>query len=287
VSILREKTGLNLKPSHLLYYFVEYCVWTEVNFNSKIQFITTLSAYKNLPIVFYLRKKNFERHMMWYSVNTIPIFKIGEKEPKMVLPQSLANYIDLHLVWNNYQVGFLEKQNIHNSKAYGSMLFYPKKVQENFNKNSSLIYFDVIPQHLIEKNSFYSNEMALCNLEGIISVINEFNDKFGKNLKLRIKHKRLPNKQHSAIYLNKVKNLISCGVIENVSPTENLYTLINDSKFVIAPPFTSPVFIAKELGVDCSFVYLGRTEYLIPDYFNEILVIKDKNNLLNKLVEFI
>ena len=129
--------------------------------------------------------------------------------------------------------------------------------------------------------------MALSNLEGIVSVINKYNDQFGKNLILKVKHKRTPNKEHSAIYLNKLKNLINAGIIKTIPPSENLYTLISKSNFVVGLPYTSPVIIAKELEVNSAFVCLESKEYSIPDYFNEILVIKDRNKLLDRLIEFI
>jgi hypothetical protein len=283
---LRKKTGLTLESKYFLYYFVEYLVWTNVTSESKIKFITTQSSHKNLPILFYLGKKNFERHMMWYSTNSIPIYKVGKVDLEIGFSQNLATYIDLHLVWDNFQVSFLEKQKIYNSRAYGSMLFYPRKFQKGINNNSTLIYFDVIPTNLFE-NNFYSTEMALRNLEGIISVINKYNDEFDKNLRLKIKHKRIPNRKHSAIYLNYVKRLINCGAIEAIVPTENLYRLISESRFVIGTPYTSPVIVAKELDVNSSFICFGSTEFSIPDYFNEVLVIKDENGLLNKLIEFI
>ena len=284
--ILSKKTVLKLSPGYLFYIFLEFCVWTEVKSKRKFQFITTQSSHKYLPIPFYLRRRNFDRHMIWYSANSIPIYKVGEIDSGMVFPQSLATNIDLHLVWDSFQTSFLEKQKIYNSKAFGSMLFYPKKIQNKSIKNSSIIYFDVVPANLFE-NTFYNTEIALSNLEGIVSAVNEFNNMFGKNLRLKVKHKRTPNKHHSVNYLNYVKKLVNSGSIDTILPTENLYRLINEAKFVIGTPYTSPVIIAKELEVNSAFVCFEATEYSIPDYFNEILVIKDTNKLLDRLIEFI
>ena len=139
ISILTKKTGLKLRPRNLIYYFLEFCVWTEVKSEKKIQFITTQSSYKNLPIPFYLRRRNFDRHMMWYSANSIPIYKVGEIDSETVFPQSLTTYIDLHLVWDSFQTSFLKKQKINNSKAFGSMLFYPNKIQNRSTKNGCRI----------------------------------------------------------------------------------------------------------------------------------------------------
>jgi polysaccharide biosynthesis PFTS motif protein len=284
VLILRKRTGLKLKARYLFYSILEFCVWTNVESERRIQFITTQSSWSNLPIPFYLQVKNLERHMMWYSTNSIPILKIGEIESKSTLPQSLATYVDMHLVWDDLQVNFFKSQKIYNSRVFGSMLFYPRVVQKMPNKTLSLIYFDVIPQNLFE-TSFYNTESALNNLESIISVIDEYNSRLGKNLRLKVKHKRTPTRQHSKTYLKRVRNLSDSNLIEIISPSENLYKLIGESKFIIGTPYTSPVIIAKELGVESSFVNLWPSDYLIPDFFNEVPIIKLKDELLKKLLD--
>ena len=270
----------------MCYLLLEYCTWGLLASESKIVIITTQSSHKKLPVPFYMGSSNFERHMIWYSTNSIPIRKSSEEKPNLVLSSNLANFVDIHLVWDKMQINFLQSQKISNSKAYGSMLFYPREKCRHLTNSIDILYFDVVPQNLYE-DSFYSTKMSLNNLECIIEVITEYNNQFDSSLVLNIKHKRKTSKAHSRTYLNRVEYLTSLGMLRIIPPSENLYDLVNRSKLVIGTPFTSPVIIAKEFNVDCAFVCFNALDYSIPNMFNDVLVIKEKKMLLDSLTKLI
>lgn len=284
--IANKRSILSLRHRYLIYYFIEYCVWVNVDFKNRILFITTQSSYKNLPVPFYILNINIERHMIWYSTNSIPIYKKNEVKSKLVFSKDLQDNIDHHLVWDKMQVDFLKNQNIFNAHIYGSMLFYSRNVKSNIEKNFDLVYFDVIPQYLHE-NGFYNTKMALDIIENILSVLEELNDQFDLKVLLSIKHKRKVAHLHSKKYINTIQKLEALGLVRIVSHNYNLYKLINDSKFVIGVPFTSPVIVAKELKIDSAYVYLTNSEFIVPDNYNGIKVIKERNNLLSELSRFI
>jgi len=265
---------------------LEYCAWGLLASESKFVIITTQSSHKKLPVPFYMGSPNFERHMIWYSTNSIPIRKSSEEKPNLVLSPNLANFVDRHLVWDKMQVDFLQSQQISNSKAYESMLFYPRKKNIHLTSSIHILYFDVVPQNLYE-DSFYSTKMSLNNLECIIEVITEYNNQFDSSLVLNIKHKRKTSKAHSKTYLNQVEYLNRLGMLKIIESSENLYDLVNRSKLVIGTPFTSPVIIAKELNVNCAFVCFNALDYSIPNMFNEVLVIKEKKMLFDSLTKLI
>ena len=286
IFIIKNKKFFNSKLTQICYLLLEYCAWSLLTSESKIVVITTQSSHKKLPVPFYMGSPNFERHMIWYSSNSIPIRKKSEEKPTLVLSPNLANFVDSHLVWDKMQIDFLESQKISNSKAYGSMLFYPRKVNKHLTNSIDVLYFDVVPQNLYE-DSFYSTKMSLNNLECIIEVITEYNNQFDSNLVLSIKHKRKASKAHSRTYLNRVEYLTRLGMLRIISPSENLYDLVNRSKLVIGTPFTSPVIIAKEFDIDCVFVCFNALDYSIPNIFNEVLVVKEKRMLLDSLTKLI
>ena len=285
-SVVKNRQVFNTKVSRMCNLILEYCVWSLLVFQNKIVIVTTQSSHKKLPVPFHMGNPNFERHMIWYSTNSIPIHKsIGEK-PHSIFSPNLASFVDIHLVWDKMQCDFLQSQQISNSNFYGSMLFYPRKIDIHPTNSLEVLYFDVVPQNLYE-DSFYSTEMSLNNLDCITDAIIDFNNQFDTNLVLNIKHKRKTSKAHSRGYLNRVEYLSRLGMIKVIQPSENLYDLVNRSKLVIGTPFTSPVIIAKEFGIDCAFVCFKALGYSIPNIFNGVLVIKEKKILIESLAKSI
>ena len=73
------------------------------------------------------------------------------------------------------------------------------------------------------------------------------------SIEIGLKPKREVTDFHSEKYVDMLHKFYDSGLITRIGHGENIYDLVRNAKVVVAYPFTSPVFIAKELGVDCAF----------------------------------
>ena len=65
-----------------------------------------------------------------------------------------------------------------------------------------------------------------------------------------LKHKRVHHVTHSAGYIETVCKYADSGDLILVEPTANLHDLVQASDFVIAAPFSSPVYLGSAIGKD-------------------------------------
>ena len=75
-----------------------------------------------------------------------------------------------------------------------------------------------------------------------------------------------------------MNNYNEIGAIEILDYNENLYDLIQNAKVVVGYPFTSPVLIAKELGVFSAF-YSSSVLLQKSNLHNGIRFIQNKTSL--------
>lgn len=101
--------------------------------------------------------------------------------------------------------------------------------------------------------------------------------------KLFLKPKRQYTASHSNHYIQFVDDCVTRGEIKRLSPKSSLYEVVRQSKIVLAPPFSSPVIIARELGVPCAFYFLPEPEWLFPKDHHGVEVISTASELQNFL----
>ena len=251
---LKKSIKINLRMIYgLLWVFP---IWKSFRPKTKISIVTTNTAWNLLPPVFLFEKENIQKIMVWYSTNSSPIFQNDLDKTQAKWALDIQPHIDKHLVWDKSEERFLERNGIKETESMGSLLFYPRR-EAGLRRNELVIsYFDVTPYEAADP--FYSYETCADTLSGIALVINELIANDDLKLIFQLKHKRGYNQKHDKRYLDMVREFNSDAVLRVIAPDYNLYKLINESNLVLGLPFTSPVVIAKEVGVEASYIYLAK-----------------------------
>jgi polysaccharide biosynthesis PFTS motif protein len=240
---------------------------------------TTNSAYLKQDPIFHLVTPEIVLRsvMFWYSDNSVP--KDTKAPTNYAFDDTLFDDMRVkeHFVWGESHGDYLSKHSKGQISIVGSQLFYPRKKNYYHKKDFDLLIFDVTPFKYSKEFDFYNVPRVSKFIEDIFSVLSEG---FELKLNVGIKHKREINlKFHSPEYVDNIQMLKHDSFsITWVKSDTNLYDLISKTRLVIGIPFTSPVYVAKEMGVP-SFYYLDDTTVDLPASYNGIGVIRDKNEL--------
>lgn len=248
--------------------------------SKKTVLLTTQSSLSGVPMVFKLAKKN-KKIMIWYSSNSKPIYAIDDQYREKVNFENIKAYIDEHWVWNPDDVEFLESGGVRNCHSLGAILFQEKKIMVRDANKYIVTYFDVTPFESL--TNFYSYKNALALLNNVVELNNLMTEKYAGKFQLRLKPKREYSKVHSKAYVSKVQELSKHGYVEVISPGANLYEVVSESDYVLAPPFSSPAVLAKELGVKSNFIATGIVGWDIPLESSRISVEFDIDSLIRKI----
>jgi polysaccharide biosynthesis PFTS motif protein len=215
--------------------------------------ITTQTHFLVQPLIFRLDISREKRIMIWYSANSLPI-KYKDKN-QLVLGFSNDFYnniqVDEHWVWNKSNAAYIGKLTSKKTVIKGAMLFYGPSLEQNTSVKVDVLIFDVTPPSSMPENIIYNERYVSDFITEIIQTVEEL--KGYPPLKIGLKPKRETANFHSKIYLEILEQYFSSGRITKIDPKENIYDLILNAKVVLSFPFTSPVLIAKELGVACAF----------------------------------
>jgi polysaccharide biosynthesis PFTS motif protein len=270
-----------LKTFYSLFELSTWCVLRR----EEITIVTTQSTLKQLPIPFCIPENLFTRKMMWYSTNSQPISESGNETNEALFAGNLDELVDMHYVWDSNAVEHLRINGITRSKAVGSILFIKNLKTEVQRENFTIAYFDVTP--LEKSDSFYSAERMCQNISQLVMISKQFSNDTGVKVDLLVKPKRTYTKIHSRRYIELLKLMKESKQIEIIKPTENLYSLIREVDCVVGCPFTSPVVLAKELGIPAAFLDFFKDEYLLPGVENELLVLRNTEQLSAWLSEIL
>ena len=142
--------------------------------------------------------------------------------------------------------------------------------QEDYLKKNSDYFLNLYNDEKISNNSIFTSSEMIRFINESLECVVMLNKKYGVNYKVHLKHKRKITKDHSSHYSKFISKKISNKDISIVSPNQNLYDLISNSRLVIGFPFTSPVIIGQELNKPS--VFYCSSKLLKPQY-------KDQNNL--------
>ena len=243
--------------------------------NSMIDFIyTTNSSYLKQNTVFYLAK-DLESFMFWYSENSFP--KLSQANISSFDYDHFRGIkVSKHLVWTEEFATFLSRYVESPLEPIGSILFYPKPIN-NFSKvDIDVLVFDVTPQAKTLSVDFYSMQRCSDFLKSLIFLQEHL---LGGKLLFGIKPKRGFLNLHETNYVSLVKSLekkLGSWIVFNSS--ENLYSLISRSRVVVGIPFTSAILVAKELGKECCF-FTESNHLDFPDQYNEIPIFTNSKSL--------
>jgi polysaccharide biosynthesis PFTS motif protein len=215
--------------------------------------ITTQTQLLVQPLIFRFDITKEKRIMIWYSANSLP--KKYKDQSQLVLgyPDYFYNNIqvDEHWVWNKSNAVYIRKLTSKKAVIKGSMLFYGPSLKQNTSPKVDVLLFDVTPPNSMPENNILNEKYVSSFIAEIVQVVEELKD--FRQLEIGLKSKRETVNFHSKIYLEMLEQYFNSGRITKINHMENIYDLIINAKIVFAYPFTSPIFIAKELGVDCAF----------------------------------
>ena len=264
--------------------YFDRVIWNEFieNNQKKFTMITTQSSLDILPESFYITSKpEVKRIMMWYSTNSKPINRTGEPT---IIPSSIVKMKEVdveHWVWNDYEVEFLMNLGLKSVKQVGSIVFQEEKLMKKLEYSFVVTFFDVTPQNYV--TDYYSSQIAMNNLNCVLSVMQRLQSEFGEYLKIRVKPKRRYSKLHSQNYTNRILKAVEAGALELLDHRTNLYGAISESDIVLSVPFTSPSVIAKELDIPTFYCSFDSNDWEIPNTSSGIFVLKAAEDLYIEL----
>lgn len=279
-AVNEKTTPREMQNLRTLYSLFELSFWTILR-EERITLVTTQSTLKQLPIPFCLPDNQFIRKMMWYSTNSKPIQKQGITTMEPIFDRDIEDFIDMHYVWDSDAMAHLKFNGITRVKAVGSILFTKNRKVKLRREGFTIAYFDITPLDL--PNSYYKVERMCQNLSQLVEISNQFSEKTGTKIDLLVKHKRVYTKAHSRRYIELVKRMSKNDELRIIKPTLNLYGLVREVDCVIGSPFTSPVVLAKELGVPAAFMDFYRDEYFLPEVENNLPVLQNAEELFEWL----
>jgi hypothetical protein len=237
--------------------------------------VTTPSHMSNLPSIFKRDVKKIRKIMMWYSTNSVPLNKIGQRKTSKWLNTDIVDHISEHYVWNSTQALDLENQGVRNCKVVGSILFYPKKVSSM--KENVVTYFDVTP--LTKADTVYTEDSCVSALIDITESFIELNEKYDTQITLQVKPKRFYSKLHSSYYISTLLELHNSGKLEVLDWNKNLYECISSSKAILSVPYSSPIEIGIEMDVPGAYYFDRNTDWDLSSNHKIVPLFTSKSEL--------
>tara|TARA_A100001015_G_scaffold303675_1_gene393678 strand:+ start:3874 stop:5403 length:1530 start_codon:yes stop_codon:yes gene_type:complete len=203
-----------------------------------------------------LPNKKFDSHMIWYSQNSFPI-SYKDEQAAVIFPPLNYMKVDIHWVWSEGFKSFLESCcSARNINAVSSIVWHSPSINKISKTDGALriVIFDVTPvneqfelDHGLIRN-FYSEKNMIWFIEDVMEVADLVKRRVDRTVDIAIKHKRENIAIHSAQYQTIISDFVQSGVITLVPHDCNIYDLIGDHDIVISPPYSSPVYIGKEMG---------------------------------------
>jgi polysaccharide biosynthesis PFTS motif protein len=267
----------------------EITLYECIIFDRKIDVVYTQSNLRTLSPISYINSKNFavRNIMIWYSTNSDLLYKKEVKTFKIQNNYLCLDRIDRHLVWDIYAKKTLAKMTNKQIFVSGSLLFYPKKMQDKRLEENSykVLIFDVTPTEGMTSEDFLNTNQAIGTIKEIVNAVTKFNVNSKKEINLFIKPKRQYSKSHSGEYIRCIAELRKQKKIGLIHYSSSLYEIINNADLVICFPWTSPAVIAKEIKVK-SIYYISDREYswnLIER--RDIVLLRKEKDLYNFIIK--
>lgn len=217
--------------------------------------------------------ENAKVHMVWYAQNWRPIGYRSDGVTSDV-PNLRWIRVDTHWVWTHTFAEYLRSL-IHGAhvEVVGPIVWSLPPEQQPTMGGLTVVIFDVSPfsdEVAIEYGEI-SNYFCPKNLfnfiKNIVALKSVLEQELGLPICFRLKTKRGQKAIYSGEYFSYLRQLDADKIIILEHHSTSLYSLIAESQFVIAYPFTSPVHIADYLGVPS--VYYDPTDSILRQDFSE------------------
>ncbi|WP_459950508.1 hypothetical protein [Denitratisoma sp. agr-D3] len=211
-------------------------------------------------------------HMVWYAQNWKPVvFKEGGVESDIPFLRWIR--ADVHWVWTKTFARYLSNVNgCSEVRAVGPIIW--RLPIEGGNTISQTLYlgiFDISPYDdqvalsYCESPNFNGPANLTRFVQALLAVRRRLEDQLGAKVVLRFKTKRGYRAAYDRKYFDFIESLADGGQIEMVHYAANLFQMISQCHAVIAYPFTSPPYVAAELGVPSTF--FDPTQCILQEHF--------------------
>jgi len=235
--------------------------------------VITNSNYSAQPLwMSDLPQRNFETHLVWYAQNTIPI--VSKHEP---IRSDVPNYrhlrVDVSWVWSNGYADYLRSLNIRGTiHVVGPIVWQllPDGEPDRDPEELVIAIYDVTPISTAYAESiglfgnYYSVENMVEFIDGIEHARQLASQTLGRNVRVMLKHKRAHHADHDNRYVEKIARAEADGQLEIVPHTANMYSMVAKSDLVIVIPYSSPVYVAEQLGI--SAIFFDPSDAVLPLY---------------------
>lgn len=232
--------------------------------------VLTCSSYRHQPM--WTRALTHTRvHMVWYAQNWRPLSR-RSGDLTSDFPSLRWIRADVHWVWTKTFAAYLRTLVPGDVRAVGPIVWRLPETAERTKGITAVTVFDVpavSDEVMIDPNGEITNHFHPDRLRRFIEDLFAFRaalaDRIGRPVSLRLKMKRGFRPDYAKEYYDYIDEVVAQGRVEIVEPVDNLFSLISQSDFVIAYPFTSPLYVAEAIGVPS--VYYDPSGALMPIYF--------------------
>lgn len=256
--------------------------------------VITNSNYSAQPLwMSDLENRKFETHMVWYSQNSIPLTYAADGIESDV-PNFRYIRVDQSWVWTEAFGKYLQKLGIQGTfHAVGPIMWYlhKPKTEQRVNDQVRIAVFDVTPfspeaaSHLGFVHNYYKIENLARFVEDILEVRAALEARISKSVCVLLKHKRSYHPLHDRRYIDLIDNVDrSKRHLIVVPPETDIFELIAGSDLAVVIPYSSPAYIADELGVPA--IYYDPAGELLPTHIvaPNVEFVTGRENLLQKVI---
>jgi len=252
--------------------------------------IFTNSNYDSQPLWFWaLPNRTYTSHIVWYSQNQFPI---SYKDESQVVPFPNLRYMraDVQWLWSEGFRDFLSSLCPECSyKVVGPIVWHLHTgLKKTTGRAKKITLFDVTPINEETEKKFgllrnlFSEKNVFMFIQDVVDVTEALSQESGIEIEVVLKHKRLHHTIHSSEYIRKIACLVDAGAIKLIEPSFNLYDLILNSDLVIVFPYSSAVYLAKNLGKEAFWYDPTNTlewKYGVPEF----PLVQGKNSLAKQI----
>lgn len=228
----------------------------EVVNNRKIlkSIIFTNSNYTSQPLWSNgFPDKQFSSHMIWYSMNVIPL-KYKQDGIDWPVPNYRHINVGSHWLWSDYYKSYFDSIGMSGVKeVVPPVLWYLNKENNNPDLDSkviNIVVFDVTPIDPIHGDSlglvniYYDFNVMSSFVCGILQEAKRLEKSIGKTVCVYLKTKREYHKIHDPRYIKLLDKFEKAGDISIISHQTDIYELILSADFTVTIPNSSPPMVS-------------------------------------------
>lgn len=215
--------------------------------------VLTTSNYSAQPLWTWARaRRGFRVHMVWYSQNIRPLLRKGDPDFP-VNPLNRLIHADVMWVWmpsfGEYLAGLGIRAEM---RCVGPVLWTlpPERAPEPSSR-PVIAVFDVVPTTPAEDRrlGFVDNYYTPANAQRFVQDIVDAASATGARPLVQLKHKREGRDRRDPGYFRFIDALAAAsGDFELLPAQASVYDMILRCRVAIAPPCSSPAYVASSLG---------------------------------------